>query len=226
MTADSGPSAFRRVPLTFTLQRTRIIAVLLGGDPDRAEAVAETLVANGIRCLELAMTAPGALGTLERLAARFPDDVDLGIGAVMTPQDVVRAAGAGARFIASPNAAPDVIHAARNLEVASHPGAMTPGEIHLAWRAGASAVRLFPAGSLGTGHLEAVRAALPDIPLIPSGSITLSGTADWFAAGAAAVVFGPELLGDALTPGGDLDRLAGRALQVRAGAEHGHQQGA
>lgn len=224
MTADSGPSAFRRVPLSSTLQRTRIIAVLRGGDAIRTEAVADILVTNGIRCLELAMTTPGALGTLERLAARFPADVDVGMGAVMTPQDVVRAAGAGARFIASPNAAPDVIHASRNLELASHPGALTPSEIHLAWRAGASAVTLFPAGSVGTGHLEAVRAALPEVPLIPSGSIPLSGTAAWFAAGAAAVAVGPELLGDAMLPGGDLNRLAERVRRVRAGADPGHNQ--
>lgn len=224
MTSESGPSAFRRVPLTPALQRTGIIAVLRGGDLGRAEAVAEILAANDIRCLELTLTTPGALDALGRLAARFPADVDIGMGAVMTPQDVVRSAAAGARFIASPHAAPDVIHAARNLELASHPGAMTPSEVHLAWRAGASAVRLFPAASLGTGHLEAVRTALPDIPLIPSGSITLGGTPGWFAAGASAVVLGPELLGDALLPGGNLDSLAERAREVRAGAERGRNR--
>jgi hypothetical protein len=129
MTADSGPLAFRRVPLTSTLQRTRIIAVLRGGDPDRAEAVAETLVANGIRCLELAMTAPGALGTLERLAARFPDDVDLGIGAVMTPQDVVRAAWmtSGAAFGDAINRSRRPVYCVPECRSRRHPRRPEPG---------------------------------------------------------------------------------------------------
>lgn len=219
MTAESGPSAFRRVPLSSALQQTRIVAVLGAGDADRTDAVADTLAANGVRCLELTMTVPGALSAVERLAARFPPDVVIGMGSVMTPQDVVRAAGAGARFIASPNAAPDVIHASRNLELASYPGALTPGEVHLAWRAGASAVALFPAGPLGTEYLAAVRSALPDIGLIPSGSIDCGGVAPWFAAGAAAVALGRDLLRDAMLPGGDLTALAGRVRQVLADAE-------
>ena len=221
MTAEPGPSAFRRVPLTEALQRSRIIAVLGAGDPVRTDAVADTLAANGIRCLQLTMTVPGALDSLERLAARMPAGVAVGMGAVMTPQDVVRAAGAGARFIASPTAAPDVIHASRNLDLPSYPGALTPGEVHLAWRAGASAVGLFPAGPLGTGYLAAVRTAFPDIALIPSGSIDCGGTAPWFAAGAAGVALGRDLLREAMLPGGDLTALAGRVRQVIADAEPG-----
>lgn len=218
MTAAATPSEFRRVPLSSTLLRTRIIAVLRAGDSSRINAVADILVAGGIRCLELAMTTPGVLDAVERLASRLPG-VDVGLGAVMTPREAVRAADAGAGFVASPHTATDVIHTARNLGLPCLPGALTPGEIHLAWRAGASAVTLFPAGPLGTDYLAAVRAPLPHVGLISAGSIGLGETADWLAAGATAVGLGRSLLGDALSPDGDLAALAERARRVCAAAE-------
>ncbi|MCC9198569.1 bifunctional 4-hydroxy-2-oxoglutarate aldolase/2-dehydro-3-deoxy-phosphogluconate aldolase [Arthrobacter sp. zg-Y820] len=219
MSTPAAPFNFRRVPLSGALLRTRIIAVLRAQDSSRMNAAADILVANGIRCLEVATTTKGALDAVERLAGRLPAGVDVGLGTVMTPGEALRAADAGARFIVAPHTATDVIHAARNLGLASHPGALTPSEIQLAWRAGASAVTLFPAGPLGTAYLAAVLAPLPHIDVIPAGSLSLAETAGWLAAGATAVGLGGSLLGDALSPGGDLDALAERTRRVCAAAE-------
>lgn len=214
MTTTAATSEWHRVPMSSALAQTRIIAILRAGDSSRSDAVVDTLVGNGVRCLELTMTTPGALAAIERLAARMPDGIDLGLGTVMTPDQVQRAADAGARFVVSPNAAPDVIHTARSCGIASYPGALTPSEIHLAWRAGATAVKLFPGGVLGTRYLAAVREPLPDIPLIPTGSVRCEDAADWLSAGAAAVGLGGALLGDAMSAGGDLAALAERTRQV------------
>lgn len=206
-----------RAPMGIGLQQTRIAAVLAlssAAEQHRPEisavaAAAGILVDNGARCLALA---PGGntLRILEHLAGRLPDGVDLGLASVLAPEDVVRAANAGARFVMSPHVAPDVVHAARGCGLASYPGAMTPSEVHLGWRTGATAVQLFPAGPLGPDYLAALRHALPDIPVMPGGGIPVDDVAGWLAAGAAAVVLGRSLVGDSLLPGGDL-----RALGVR-----------
>jgi 2-dehydro-3-deoxyphosphogluconate aldolase/(4S)-4-hydroxy-2-oxoglutarate aldolase len=198
------------------LSATRVIAILRAGDSSRAEAVADTLVEGGIRCLELTMTTPGALEVVERLAARLPADVEVGMGTVLTAGEVDRAVAAGARFVVSPSVAPAVINAASRHGIASYPGALTPTEIHSAWTAGASAVKLFPAGSLGPGYLTAVRAPLPDIPVVPTGGIDITAVPAWLDAGAGAVGMGGPLIGDALGPAGDLAALAGRVAAVRA----------
>ena len=49
------------------------------------------------------------------------------------------------------------------------PGVMTPTEIVQACSAGASAVKIFPAGILGPSYLRQIRGPLPQIPLIPTG---------------------------------------------------------
>ncbi|MBP3037765.1 bifunctional 4-hydroxy-2-oxoglutarate aldolase/2-dehydro-3-deoxy-phosphogluconate aldolase [Arthrobacter sp. zg-ZUI100] len=214
MAIPAATSEWRRVPMSSALVQTRIIATLRAGDTSGSDAVVDTLIGNGVRCLELTLTTPGALSAVERLASRVPDGVEVGLGTVMTPDQVHRAADAGARFVMAPNAAADVIHTARSCGIASYPGAMTPSEIHLAWRAGATAVKLFPGGILGTRYLAAVREPLPDIPLIPTGSVRCDEAADWLSAGAAAVGLGGALLGDAMNPGGDLAALAERTRRV------------
>ena len=198
------------------LATTRVVAILRAEDASRAEAVVDVLLENGIRSLELTLTTAGALDVVKRLAATVPDGTDIGMGTVLTADDVDRAVDAGARFVVSPSVVPAVIEAAARHGIASYPGALTPTEIHDAWTAGASAVKLFPAGTLGPSYLKAVRAPLPDIPLVPTGGVAIEEIGAWLRAGAVAVGLGSPLIGDALAPDGDLGALAERARAARA----------
>lgn len=210
---------FPRVPMSQAMATTRVVAILRAEDASRAEAVVEVLLANGIRSVELTLTTKGALEVVERLAAALPAGADLGMGTVLTADDVDRAVDAGARFVVSPSIVPAVVEAAVRHGIASYPGALTPTEIHTAWAAGASAVKLFPGGSLGPDYLKAVRGPLPDIPLVPTGGIAIDAVGAWLDAGAVAVGLGGPLIGDAMAPDGDLDGLAERARAVCAAVQ-------
>ncbi|HEY0814671.1 MAG TPA: bifunctional 4-hydroxy-2-oxoglutarate aldolase/2-dehydro-3-deoxy-phosphogluconate aldolase, partial [Pseudonocardia sp.] len=137
--ADLPPSAPPRVPMSEALVTTRIVAILRAENAARAEAVVDVLLDNGIRSLELTLTTKGALEVVERLATKVPAGTDLGMGTVLTAEEVDRAVDAGARFVVSPSVVPAVIEAAARRGIASYPGAFTPTEIHTAWSAGASA---------------------------------------------------------------------------------------
>jgi 2-dehydro-3-deoxyphosphogluconate aldolase/(4S)-4-hydroxy-2-oxoglutarate aldolase len=215
-TASAQAAEPARVPVGPQLAATRVVAILRAENADRAEAVVDVLVEAGVRSLELTLTTQGALAVVERLAARVPADVEVGVGTVLTAQDVDRSVDAGATFVVSPSVDCEVIDAALRRRVASYPGAFTPTEIVSAWQAGASAVKLFPAGSLGPGYLKAVRAPLPDIPIVPTGGVDTAAVGDWLAAGALAVGMGGPLIGDALSPDGDLRALAERATTALA----------
>jgi 2-dehydro-3-deoxyphosphogluconate aldolase/(4S)-4-hydroxy-2-oxoglutarate aldolase len=215
---SSVPSPASRIPMSPALERTRIVAILRAEDASRAEAVADVLVDHGIACLELTLTTHGALDVLGRLAERLPPEVDLGAGTVLSGDDVRRAVDAGARFVVSPTVVAEVLDAGLRHGLACYPGALTPTEIHTAWTLGATAVKIFPAGALGPDYIRALRAPLPDVPLVPTGSIALSAVPDWLAAGAAAVGLGGPLVGDAMSAGGDLGALARRTREAVAGA--------
>jgi 2-dehydro-3-deoxyphosphogluconate aldolase / (4S)-4-hydroxy-2-oxoglutarate aldolase len=207
-----------RVPVGAGLAATRIVAILRAENADRAEAVVDVLVEAGVRSLELTLTTKGALDVVERLAARVPAEVEVGVGTVLTAADVDRSVDAGARFVVSPSVEPEVIAAALRRRIAIYPGAVAPTEINAAWKAGASAVKLFPAGQLGPGYLKDVRAPLPDIPVVPTGGVDIASVSGWLAAGAVAVGMGGPLIGDALAPDGDLAALAGRAAAALSAA--------
>ena len=95
-------------------------------------------------------------------------------------------------------------------DVPYFPGALTPTEILAAWSAGASAVKLFPAASVGPAYLAQIAGPFPDIPIVPTGGVSAETAGDWIRAGAVAVGLGGWLIGD-----GDPVGVSQRARLVR-----------
>jgi 2-dehydro-3-deoxyphosphogluconate aldolase/(4S)-4-hydroxy-2-oxoglutarate aldolase len=187
-----------------------IVAVLRAGDASRFERAAEVLVEAEVTCVEFTLTSRGAVEALRRFAARMPAGVTLGAGTVLEPDTADAAIDAGASYLVTPTVELEVIERARRRGVAALPGAFTPTEILRAWRAGADAVKLFPASVGGPAYLRAVKAPLPEVPLVPTGGIGLEEIGRYLDAGALAVGLGGPLVGDA-GDGGDLAALRRRA---------------
>lgn len=177
-------------------------------------AVVEALLQGGLTVAEITMTVPNAIAAIDAIAKRFPGEVLVGAGTVTDAEMARRAADAGAEFIVTPCLVPEVINAAQRADVAILPGALTPGEIFEAFRLGGDMVKVFPVQSVGgAAYLQALRGPFPDIPLVPTGGVTLENMAEMFKAGAAAVGVGTELISkDALAR---RDYAAIRALAER-----------
>ncbi|MEU9448973.1 bifunctional 4-hydroxy-2-oxoglutarate aldolase/2-dehydro-3-deoxy-phosphogluconate aldolase [Streptomyces sp. NPDC048277] len=206
-------TAPHRIPPDEALRRTAVVAVLRAGSGRHLLPVARTLADAGLVCLELTLTTPGALETLATLRKELGDSVDIGMGSVRSGDEARRSLDAGAGFVVSPGFRPDVVTLATAAGVPSYPGGLTPTELAAAWDAGASAVKLFPASTVGPAHLAAFGGPYPDVPVMPTGGIGIDDVPAWLRAGALAVGLGGPLLGDALS-GGDLEALAHRARRV------------
>jgi 2-dehydro-3-deoxyphosphogluconate aldolase/(4S)-4-hydroxy-2-oxoglutarate aldolase len=140
---------------------------------------------------------------------------DIGVGTVTDNAQLAAAVRAGAHYLVTPISDPDLVDAAIRAGVPIVPGGLTPTELFGAWRAGAAAVKIFPANQVGPGYLQDLRGPFPDIAAIPSGGVDLLGAAAWLKAGAAAVSVGGPLLGDALR-GGDMNALRARTAEFVA----------
>jgi 2-dehydro-3-deoxyphosphogluconate aldolase/(4S)-4-hydroxy-2-oxoglutarate aldolase len=101
---------------------------------------------------------------------------------------------AGADFGVSPTFNPSIVAAALARGLPFIPGAFSPTEIDAAWRAGSTFVKLFPASSVGPGHLRELRGPLGEIELIPTGGIDGATAAGYLAAGAIAVGIGGAIV--------------------------------
>jgi len=187
-----------------------IVAVLRASDASRFERVAKVLVEAGVTCVEFTLTSRGAVEALRRFEACMPAGITLGAGTVLEPETADAAIDAGASYLVSPTVGLDMIERARRRGVAALPGPFTPTEILRASRAGADAVKLFPASVGGPAYLRAVKAPLAEVPLVPTGGV------GWRRSGATSTLarlpsgLGGPLVGDA-GEGGDLGALRRRA---------------
>ena len=192
------------------IETGKIIAILRGDFAGREEEIVAAMVAGGLTAVEVTLNSRDAFAAIHRLAKRFGSEIAVGAGTVLTPNEVPRAADAGAQFIVSPNRDFAVIEATKKLELISLPGCFTPSEIVEAVNAGADAAKLFPANSLGPAFVKALRGPLPNIRTVPTGGVTADLAREYFAAGAWAIGAGSELLGKDWFAADGLERLRER----------------
>jgi len=161
---------------------------------DDARFAAEAVYRAGLPIAEITMTVPGALDLISALLRDFPDMV-VGAGTVLDADAARRAVEAGARFITSTGIDTSVVELAVAKGVLVLPGALTPTEIINAWKAGADYVKVFPCTPLGgDNYIRALKAALPQIPLIAGGGVQQHTAGQYIAAGASAIGVGRELI--------------------------------
>jgi len=187
----------------------KLIVVVRAADAADYDRVLDVLIDAGIRSVELTLTTPGTIDRLPKLLAQFGDAADIGVGTVTDGSQLTAAVDAGAHYLVTPITDLDLIDAANRARVPIVPGGLTPTALFAAWRAGAAAVKIFPASQVGPGYLKDLRGPFPDIAAVPSGGVDLEGAAAWLRAGSAAVSVGSPLLGDALR-GGDFGALRER----------------
>ncbi|MBO0867904.1 MAG: bifunctional 4-hydroxy-2-oxoglutarate aldolase/2-dehydro-3-deoxy-phosphogluconate aldolase, partial [Micromonosporaceae bacterium] len=217
--SGSGPDYRSGVDARQVIESNGLVAILRGVPPAAVLATGRALVNGGVRALEVTFDAPfepnaDTLAAIETLVSEHGDTVCVGAGTVLSVRQVQAAAGAGARFIVSPNVNIEVVTATRRLGLASIPGAMTPSECLTAFEAGASMVKLFPVSVLSPAYIRAVRSPLPWLPLVAVGGVNLHNAKQWIEAGANAVGVGGELVSPHALAHGDYAAIATIARQL------------
>ncbi len=192
-------TAFARCPL---------VAILRGVRPEEVVSIADALIDAGFSIIEVPMNSPSALDSIARLAAAFGEAALIGAGTVLDVATVAAVADAGGRIVISPDCNPAVIAEAKRRGFASLPGFATPSEAFAALRAGADALKLFPAEGSHPGVVAALKAVIPaSVPILPVGGITPEGMAAWRAGRADGFGLGSALY----RPGDDAATVGTRA---------------
>ena len=189
------------------------VAVIRTDSIERALGAANAVIAGGFRVIEITYSFNGATEAIAKLSDANENDLLIGAGTILNRGQVREAVGAGARFLVSPCVLPEVIDAARELQVAIIPGAFTPTEIYTAYSLGADIVKIFPAVRYGPEYLRALRGPLPQIPIMPTSGVDATNVAEWFRAGAVAVGAVSSVLDPVLIRNGEWAELTQRAQQ-------------
>jgi len=184
-----------RPPIPPAVVDGRVIAIGRNLDPERALRIGQVLAATGVPAFEVTLQGAGALDAIRDLSDRLGERLLVGAGTVLDLEGAEAAVGAGARFLVMPVTDVAIVRWAVERGVPVFPGALSPTEVLTAWRAGASAVKLFPASVGGPALLRELRGHLPDIPLMPTGGVTAENAGALIDAGAVAVGVGSWLTG-------------------------------
>lgn len=180
------------MPALSRILEHKIVAIIRGAKPADVPDMAEALYEGGIRILEITMNSDDPLEVIRKVIARMGDKMTIGAGTVLDIETVKQVVDAGASFVLSPVTDPEVIHAAKSLGVVSIPGAYTATEVFHAFRSGADIIKVFPASS--PAYIKDLAAPLPQIPLLPTGGITVANIADFQNAGAVGFGIGSALV--------------------------------
>jgi 2-dehydro-3-deoxyphosphogluconate aldolase/(4S)-4-hydroxy-2-oxoglutarate aldolase len=196
-----------------------VVAVLRDIDPDDMPAVADALQAGGVTALEITADGHDASSTIADLVPTVDDDVLVGAGTVMDAATASRVIEAGAEFVVSPHLDREVVQTANRRGITVGPGVMTPTEAVDAMAAGADLIKVFPASTVGPGHLGAIQGPLGDVPIMPTGGIGPDNVEAFFDAGASVVGAGSALIDYDAIERGDYDAVEAHAREFVAAVE-------
>lgn len=209
----------RKEEIIQSVKDNRVIAIIRGFSPDVCLKLAESYLAGGLKMVEVTFnqkapeTWADTAAAIKAIRARFSGELHVGAGTVLTEEQLSRMEDAGGEYMITPNVNIPLIRECVRRNLVAMPGALTPSEAVEAWDAGASFVKIFPAGSLGPGYVKAVRAPLSHIPFLAVGGISPDNVADFMKAGVVGVGVGGNLTNKEWIAAGAWDRIAAIAKE-------------
>ncbi len=170
-----------------------IIGILRGFELDHAVEIVTAAMEGGLTTVEVAMNTEGAAAQITTLIRATNGVMNVGAGTVRSIEQLEEALQAGASYIVTPVIVPDVLKMCAERSVPIFPGAFTPTEVHVAWEAGATMVKLFPANRLGPAYIKDLKAPLNDVRILATGGIRVENIHEYLEAGAEGFGLGSPL---------------------------------
>jgi len=188
----------REAALINQIKNEGMLPLFYHDDVTVCENVLQALYNGGVRCVEFTNRGVHALPNFKHLVSlksTMPGLI-LGIGTIKTPQDATSFIEAGADFLVSPCFDASVADVAYMHKVLWIPGCMTPTEIHVAQKSGATLIKLFPGNVLGPGFVEAIKSLFTGVDFLVTGGVepTEQNIGAWFKAGVVGVGLGSKLI--------------------------------
>lgn len=198
----------------------RIVAIIRGFAPETCLKLAEAYANGGIGLVEVTFnqkapeTWKDTAAAIKAIRERFAGEVHVGAGTVLTVDQLKMCEDAGGEYMITPNVNPDLIRRCVADGLVAMPGALTPSEAVAAWDAGASFVKIFPAGSLGPSYVKAVRAPLSHIPFLAVGGVGPENVADFMKVGCVGAGVGGNLTNKDWIASGAWDKITAVAKSL------------
>ncbi len=196
-----------------------ILGIVRGIEPAVIKPLVETVIAARLGTLEITMNTPGAPALIREAIKTSNDRLTIGAGTVLTMDSLKSALDAGATFIVMPTVVSPIVRYCVENKIPVFPGALTPQEIYNAWDAGATMVKVFPAGFFGPAYFKEIKGPFQDIKLLACSGVTPDNLGAYFANGADAIAFGGSVFRKELLSARDFPAI-GKSVKKYIDAYH------
>jgi 2-dehydro-3-deoxyphosphogluconate aldolase/(4S)-4-hydroxy-2-oxoglutarate aldolase len=190
-----------------------LLAVIRGPSVDLTVQMVDALIKGGVLGIEITYSTPNAEEVVKTLAAKYGDQIVLGMGTLTKPEQAESAKKAGANYLVSPISEPVLVKTMVNTGLLTMAGALTPTEVYQVYSLGTDVVKIFPGSLGGPAYIKALKGPFPYIPMMPTGGVSANNVADWFKAGVVAVGAGSELCPPELAKAGKFDEITLKAAE-------------
>lgn len=209
--------------LIYKLEKTGIVAGFSVAKAEQAVPLAKALLAGGIDVIELTLRTNAALDAVKAIAAEVPE-ILLGVGTILTPEQVAAVKEAGAAFGVSPGMNPRVIKAAAAAGLPFAPGICTPSDLEAAIELGCRFVKFFPAeASGGLTYLKSMAAPYNHLKIkyFPLGGVNAENMIGYLKEDIVPTVGGSWIVKNELVENEDWEGITARAADVIQALEKG-----
>jgi len=190
-----------------------VVPVITIEDASAAVPLARALVAGGLPVVEITLRTEAALEAARAIIAEVKEAV-VGIGTVLTSDDLQRAEGLDAAFAISPGLSIELLHAAASGNLPFVPGVQTASDLIACVTRGYDLVKFFPAVPAGgLAALSALGGPFPNVRFCPTGGIGEADAAQWLAHPRVVAVGGSWV-----APASDIKAGAWSKIEARARA--------
>ena len=198
----------------------RIIAIIRGFAPEICLRLAEAYAEGGIRLVEVTFnqkapeTWSDTANAIRAIGEHFGGEVRVGAGTVLSEEQLSMMEQSGGEYMITPSVNEGLIRECVRRGLVAMPGALTPSEAVAAYEAGASFVKIFPAGSLGSAYVKAIRAPLSHIPMLAVGGISADNVADFMKVGCVGAGVGGKLSNSEWVAAGEWGKITEVAKEL------------
>ena len=182
------------------IEEVGVVAVVRAENTEEAEKISKACIEGGIPAIEVTFTVPGADKVITSLKNKFSkEELIVGAGTVLDSETARIAILAGAQYIVSPGFDLETVKLCNRYQIPYMAGCMTITEMIKALEAGTDIIKLFPGSAFGPSMVKNVKAPLPQVPIMPTGGVSLENVDQWIKNGCIAVGVGGQLTAGAKT---------------------------
>ena len=199
------------------ITKSKIVAGFSVQNLDDAIPIAKSLMEGGINVIELTLRTKNSLKAVEMIAKSVQDMV-IGVGTILTTDQLLQVKDNGAHFGVSPGLNKRVLQYAEEIDFSFAPGIATPSDLDCAIDMGYRFVKFFPAeGMGGVNYLKSISAPFShlDVKYFPLGGINSNNMNEYLNIDNVIAIGGSWIVKDQLVLNKQWKEITNRALEVR-----------